>query len=196
MGIFSKWDDEVEAVEDTKETAAAPTPQNITVRLTKSFIKLINNVDDLATKNGWNMTVEFPAQGLDLKFKSPNYSFEIPNFQSVADYQNANQIKKDLAKSVTDATSQFALGDYVYMKELSQLQKEHKVIQEEDVRRYIEEGKNIRASIDGFVNDLTKNAPAPQPAKPEPAKKDIPHNTDVIDAINKATAQQKKSSHK
>ena len=84
----------------------------------------------------------------------------------------------------------------------------HTTIQESDVRRYIQEGNTIRANIDGFVGGLNavadpetpvKKAP-PVPKKEEPEKKavkpEIPRNTDVIDAVNKAMAQQKKAAKK
>lgn len=210
MGFFTKWDDS-EVPEESElepQKPSAPTPAEVTVKLTRNFIKLINNIDDIASANGWTMTVSFPEQGLDIALKSPNYGFYISNFEMDADNTDPAQIKKNLAKEVIDITRDFALGDYVYAKELAQLQKDHKTIQESDVRRYIQEGNTIRANIDGFVGGLNavaepeapvKKAP-PVPKKEEPEKKavkpEIPHNTDVIDAVNKAMSQQKKAARK
>lgn len=210
MGFFTKWDDS-EAPEESEleqQKPSVPTPVEVTVKLTRNFIKLINNIDDIASANGWTMTVSFPEEGIDIALKSPNYCFYISNFEMDADNTDPAQIKKNLAKEVIDITRDFALGDYVYAKELAQLQKEHKTIQESDVRRYIQEGNTIRANIDGFVGGLNavaepeapvKKAP-PAQKKEEPEKKagkpEIPRNTDVIDAVNKAMAQQKKAAKK
>ena len=210
MGFFTKWDDS-EAPEESaleQQKPSVPTPAEVTVKLTRNFIKLINNIDDIASANGWTMTVSFPEEGIDIALKSPNYCFYISNFEMDADNTDPAQIKKNLAKEVIDITRDFALGDYVYAKELAQLQKEHKTIQESDVRRYIQEGNTIRANIDGFVGGLNavaepeapvKKAP-PAQKKEEPEKKagkpEIPRNTDVIDAVNKAMAQQKKAAKK
>ena len=153
MGFFTKWDDS-EAPEESEleqQKPSVPTPVEVTVKLTRNFIKLINNIDDIASANGWTMTVSFPEEGLDIALKSPNYCFYISSFEMDADNTDPAQIKKNLAKEVIDITRDFALGDYVYAKELAQLQKDHKTIQESDVRRYIQEGNTIRANIDGFV---------------------------------------------
>lgn len=195
MGFFDKWEDTPELTEE--ETR--PTPQEITVKLTPSFIKLINHLNDIADKNGFSLTVAFPAQGIDLNYASPNYCFSVSNFETGDDFVNAEPIKKRLAKAVSDATSKFALNDYVYNRELFQLQKDHRLIQEEDVRSYISEANSIRKSIDGLIHDLMGEPPAKpvKKAEPSPAKKaDIPHNTDVIDAVNKAMEAKKKTAAK
>lgn len=208
MGLFGKWDDTPSnEAEETKTISKskplpAPVPEMVKVRLTKDFIKLLNGIDDIATANGWALTVAFPSNGIDLAYDSANYSFAVTGFDVGADCADVETIKKNLASAITEATKGFALGDYVYDHELSQLKDLRAVISEDDVRRYIREAQNIQSAIDGLVRDLRgpvkkpiteKKAPVPQTV---PEKKDIKHNTDVIDAVNKAMAEKKPASTK
>jgi hypothetical protein len=199
MGIFKGWTE----IDDGELTEAPTSNHNtvknkidrITVRLTATFIKLINSVDDCAVAHGWNMTVTFPSDDcIDLDFASPNYSFSIRDFNLTDDCRDAVTIKKALADAVKEATSEYSLDDYVFHRELDQLQKEHKTIKTDDVQRYMQEGNAITVAIDGFIADLNGEAVAPQTAqvqktKPATAKKVVPHHTDVIDAMNKAQHQ-------
>lgn len=160
---LGKINAEADTPKDARFNGAASSEQSSddneapqTFRLGDKGITQIASINQIAKANGWEYSVEFSSQKVNMFFDGANYRMDCRGL----DYTDDSKIPAGttLAEKVKKATAKYDQNEYIFQQENSKLTS-NKLITEDDIKQYRAEAAEIRSNLDGLIHGLAELPP-------------------------------------